>query len=130
MHDCFLKIWQRAVSFDPARGDARSWLYTVLRNRALDILRGEGRTDLVGEFEPLGLEDGGETPEQVVERLSDTGALRRCLDRLNPVRRQAIVLAYINGLAHGEIAGRPGLPLAMVKTWIRCGAIALKKCMA
>lgn len=130
VHDCFLKVWQRAASFDPARGDARSWLYAVLRNRALDILRGEGRTDLVDDFEPLGLEDGGETPEQAVERLSDTGALRRCLERLNPVRRQAIVLAYVNGLTHGEIAGRLGLPLGTVKTWIRRGVIALKECMA
>jgi RNA polymerase sigma-70 factor (ECF subfamily) len=130
VHDCFLKVWQRAASFDPSRGDARSWIYTVLRNRALDILRGEGRTDLVDDFEPLGLEDAGESPEAAVERLSDTGALRRCLERLNPVRRQAILLAYVNGLTHGEIAGRLGLPLGTVKTWIRRGVIALKECMA
>jgi RNA polymerase sigma factor (sigma-70 family) len=130
VHDCFLRVWQRASSFDPARGDPRSWLYSVLRHRALDVLRGEGRTDLVDDFEPMGLEDQGESPEQAVERLSDTGALRRCLERLAPVRRQAILLAYVNGLTHGEIAGRLGLPLGTVKTWIRRGVMALKECMA
>jgi RNA polymerase sigma factor (sigma-70 family) len=41
VHDCILQVWRKAASFDSARGQARAWLYTVLRNRALNILRGE-----------------------------------------------------------------------------------------
>jgi RNA polymerase sigma factor (sigma-70 family) len=130
VHDAFMQIWQRAGSFDPARGGARTWIYAVLRHRALNILRGEARTDLVDDFEPMGLESDEESPEAIVARLSDAGALRRCLERLDPVRRQAIVLAYVHGLTHGELAGRLNVPLGTVKSWIRRSLLSLRECLA
>jgi RNA polymerase sigma factor (sigma-70 family) len=130
VHDTFLQVWRKADSFDPARGDARSWLYAILRNRALNILRGETRTDLVEDFEPMGLASDEENAETVMMRLSDTGSLKRCLERLEPARRQAITLAYIHGLSHGELAGRLGVPLGTIKSWIRRSLVALRECMA
>lgn len=130
VHDSFMQVWQKAASFDPARGDARSWLYAILRNRCLNILRGETRTELVEDFEPMGLEAPEEDAETLVVRLSDTGALKRCLERLEPNRRQAILLAYVHGLSHGELAGRLGVPLGTMKSWIRRSLIALRECMA
>lgn len=130
VHDTFMQVWQRAGSFDPGRGDARTWLYAILRNRALNILRGESRTDLVEDFEPMGLVSDEENAEAVMLRLSDTGSLRRCLERLEPSRRQAITLAYIHGLSHGELAGRLGVPLGTIKSWIRRSLASLRECMA
>jgi RNA polymerase sigma-70 factor (ECF subfamily) len=130
VHDAFVQIWQRAGTFDPARGEARTWIYAVLRNRALTILRGETRTDLVEDFEPMGLTSEDESPETLVLRLSDAGALRRCLERLEPVRRQAVLLAYVHGLTHGELAGRLGVPLGTMKSWIRRSLLSLRECMA
>ncbi len=130
MHDAFLQIWQRAGSFDPARGEARTWIYAVLRNRALNILRGETRTDLVENFEPMGLASEDESPEAITMRLSDTSALKRCLELLDPPRRQAILLAYVHGLSHGELAGRLGVPLGTMKSRIRRSLLALQECMA
>ena len=129
VHDTFVQVWQKAASFDPALGEGRTWLYAILRNRALNILRGEGRTDLVDDFEPMGLEAPGEDAETLVVRLSESGALRRCLERLEPVRRKAILLAYVEGLSHGELAGRLGVPLGTMKSWIRRSLIALRECM-
>ncbi|HEY7386121.1 MAG TPA: sigma-70 family RNA polymerase sigma factor, partial [Beijerinckiaceae bacterium] len=97
VHDAFVQIWQQAETFDPSRGRARTWLYAVLRHRALNILRGEVRTDLVDDFEPMNLTSEEEDPEQVMLRLSDASALRRCLAHLEPVRRRAVVLAYMHG---------------------------------
>ncbi|MHB2167399.1 sigma-70 family RNA polymerase sigma factor [Alsobacter sp. R-9] len=130
VQDTFLKIWNSAAMFDEARGDPRAWMYTILRNRALSILRGESRTDLVDDFEPMGLEAPGENPEQAMARLSDAGALKHCLERIDPVRRQAILLAYVNGLTHGEIAGRMQIPLGTIKSWIRRSLMALKECLS
>lgn len=130
VHDTFMQVWQRAGSFDPDRGEARAWLYAILRNRALNILRGESRTDLVEDFEPMGLVSEEENAETVMLRLSDTGSLRRCLERLEPSRRQAITLAYIHGLSHGELAGRLGVPLGTIKSWIRRSLASLRECMA
>jgi RNA polymerase sigma factor (sigma-70 family) len=130
VHDAFVQIWQRAASFDPARGRARTWLYAVVRNRALNILRGEARTDLVDDFEPMGLASAEDDPESIVARLSEAGALRRCLERLEPARRNAVVLAFVHGLSHGELAGRLGMPLGTLKSWIRRSLLALRECMA
>ncbi len=130
VHDAFMQIWQRAGTFDPARGQARTWIYAVLRHRALNILRGEARTDLVEDFETMGLESAEESPEAIVARLSDAGALRRCLERLDPARRQVIVLAYVHGLSHGELAGRLNVPLGTMKSWIRRSLLTLRECLA
>lgn len=130
VHDTFLKIWSSAAMFDEARGDPRAWIYTILRNRSLSILRGEARTDLVDDFEPLGLESGDESPEDAMARLSDGGALNACLERLDPVRRKAVLLAYVNGLTHGEIAGHMQIPLGTIKSWIRRSLMVLKDCLS
>jgi RNA polymerase sigma-70 factor (ECF subfamily) len=129
VHDTFLQVWQKAASFNPERGEARAWLYAILRNRCLNILRGETRTDLVEDFEPMGLEDPDADPETLVIHLSDTEALKRCLERLDPNRRKAILLAYVHGLSHGELAGRLGVPLGTMKSWIRRSLIALRECL-
>ncbi|WP_207457424.1 sigma-70 family RNA polymerase sigma factor [Azospirillum sp. SYSU D00513] len=129
VHDTFLQVWRHAASFDPARGSARGWLFAILRHRALNILRGEVRTDLVDDFEPMGLLSEEDKPDAMIMRLSENGRLRRCLEKLDPARRDAIVLAYGNGLSHGELAGRIGVPLGTVKSWIRRSLSVLKECM-
>ena len=130
VHDTFVQVWQRASSFDAVRGNGRTWLYAVLRNRALNIQRGETRTDLVEDFEPMGLVSPDESPENAMLRLSDAGALKRCLKHLDPLRRQALLSAYSEGLSHGELAGRFGVPLGTMKSWIRRSLLSLRGCMA
>ncbi|MCC7275570.1 MAG: sigma-70 family RNA polymerase sigma factor [Alphaproteobacteria bacterium] len=130
VHEAFLRIWQRAGSYQPSRGDARGWIYAILRNLALNMLRSEGRVDLVDDFGPMELASEEEGPESIVMRLSEGSRLRRCLEGLDAVRRQAVVLAYVQGLTHGELAGRLGVPLGTVKSWIRRSLLALRECMA
>lgn len=130
VHDAMVQVWRKAASFDAARGQARAWLYTVLRNRALNILRGERHGAGASEDDLLALESEAETPEACVARLSEESALRRCLDRLDPARRGMIALAYTQGLTHGEVAGKLGLPLGTVKSTIRRSLATLRECMA
>lgn len=129
VQDAFVQIWRKASSFDPSRGDARTWIYAVLRNRALNILRGESRTDLVDDFTSMALQSEEDDPETLVSKLSEAGALRRCLEGLEADRRQAIVLAYVHGLTHGELAGRMGVPLGTAKSWIRRSLGSLRECL-
>ena len=130
LQDAFLQIWERAGTFDAERGHARTWIYAIVRNRALNILRGEARTDLSQNIEDLIVVDPDDDPEQAVMRLSDASALRRCLSGLEPARRRLIVLAYIHGLSHGELAGRIGCPLGTVKSWLRRSLLSLRRCLA
>lgn len=129
VHDAFVQIWRQAASFDPARGAGRAWMGAIVRHRALSILRHENRVEFADDGDPGRLETPQEDPEAVIGRLSDAGILRRCLERLDVRRRQLIVLAYVHGLTHGELAGRFGLPLGTVKSLIRRGALSLRECL-
>ncbi len=130
MQDAFVQVWRKAGAFDPALGSGRSWLYAILRNRCLNILRDENRTDLMGEDQRHEEASEEDDPETAVLKLGEASRLRACLERLEPQRRQAIVLAYTRGLSHGELAGRLGLPLGTIKSWIRRAMLSLKECMA
>jgi RNA polymerase sigma-70 factor, ECF subfamily len=129
VQDAFVNIWNKAASFDPAAGSAKGWMYTILRNRALNMLRTEGRLDFQDDFEALGLTSEDEDPETVMSGLSDASALRRCLEGLDPRRRAILVLAYVHGLTHGELAGKLGVPLGTMKSWIRRSLLSLKECL-
>lgn len=123
-HDAFMRIWRGARSFDPSRGSARAWIYTIVRNQALTILRDERR---FGPEEPADSELP--QPDQALQRLPESSALRHCLQQLETGRRNAIVLAYVHGFSHGELAGRLGMPLGTIKSWIRRGLASLQECM-
>lgn len=129
VHDAFANIWNKAATFDPAAGSARGWIYTILRNRALNMLRTEGRLDHQDAFDGLLGASTEDDPETVVSSLSEASALRRCLEGLAPHKRSVLVLAYVHGLTHGEIAGRLGVPLGTMKSWVRRSLLSLKECM-
>jgi RNA polymerase sigma-70 factor (ECF subfamily) len=131
VQDAFVQIWRRAETYDPALGSALTWIYAIVRHRALNILRDEARTEQLPEVETASEEEGAEheDPEAMVLRLADGTALRRCLERLEPRRREAIVLAYVHGLTHAELAGRLQVPLGTMKSWIRRGLGSLRECL-
>ena len=125
VQDTFMRVWRSARTFDPQRGTARSWLYAILRNCALNILRDEGRLSSDEES----AEQAAPMTENALARLPETSALRRCLERLEPARRSVVLLSYVHGLSHGELAGKLGVPLGTVKSWVRRSLIALQECM-
>ena len=125
VQDAFMRVWRSARSFDPQKGAARSWLYAILRNCALSILRDEGRFTA---DEQIG-EEAGPMTESALARLPETSALRRCLEQLDGQRRAVVVLSYVHGLSHSELAGKLGVPLGTVKSWVRRSLIALQECM-
>jgi RNA polymerase sigma factor (sigma-70 family) len=127
--DAFVILWKRASSFDATLGSGRTWLYTILRNRSLNILRDESRTELSGEDNHAEQASEEDDPETVVVKLGEASRLRACLEKLEPERRQAIMLAYVRGLSHGELAGRLGIPLGTIKSWIRRSMVSLKDCL-
>ena len=128
LHDAFLRVSQRAGQFDAARGAASAWLAGVVRHAALDQARRRGR-ELPSDDPALG--DAAVAPE-ALERVSasaDGRRLRECLRRLEEKNRSGILLAFVHGLSHSQIADRLGLPLGTVKAWIRRGLLHLRDCM-
>lgn len=131
VHDAFVQIWRKAGSYDRNRGDGRGWIYSIVRHRALNLLRQDAR---LSRLEPEQLDtladEGSEDPLRALARLSDEDALRGCLQRLDEPRRRMILLAFIEGCTHVQIAERLRQPLGTVKSWIRRSLLTLKECLA
>jgi RNA polymerase sigma factor (sigma-70 family) len=125
VQDTFMRMWRAARSFDPAKGSARTWLYAILRNSAIGVLRDENRF----AADPDGDEASAPATESALARLPESSALRRCLERLDAKRRAVVVLAYVHGLSQSEMAGRLNVPLGTVKSWVRRSLISLQECM-
>lgn len=130
VQDSFIAAWKSAPSFDPLRGRARAWLTTMVRNRALNVLRDSARIDYVTPVDIEAFRDRGPEAESAYRALADGDALKRCLERLEERSRRSILLAYVLGYSHGEIAAELRAPLGTVKAWIRRGVIALQECLS
>ena len=126
--DAFVQIWQQAHRFDPDRGEPESWLIGIARYRALDIVRRQSRE--VPGYEPEEIED--DSPDALARLVStaEGAALHRCLGLLEADRRRLVVMAFVDGLSHSELAERMSVPLGTVKSWIRRSLISLRGCLA
>jgi RNA polymerase sigma-70 factor (ECF subfamily) len=135
LQDCYVSIWNHADRYSGALSAPMTWMTSIVRNRCLDWLR-RPRLEVVLErpgedgddpLEAVPSEDPG--PLETLARSSDAKALAECLKRLDAKQRQAIMLAFFEGLTHSELAGHMGQPLGTVKTWVRRGLERLKGCL-
>jgi len=130
VHDAFVQVWLRAVTFDPVLGSARGWLYTIVRHRALKEVRQPGRVVALDPDELARWSDAAQGDAGGEDRGLDVESLERCLDRLEAPRRACVVHAFVDGFTHEQIAERLATPLGTVKSWIRRSLAALKECLA
>ena len=135
LHDAFMNIWTKAGSFDATLGFGRGWIYSVVRNGALNAVRKGAREVSVDEetAEALDAQQSMLAHPQLQESFelnASLGKLNDCLERLEPARRTCILYAYLDGCSHGEIAERTQTPLGTVKAWIKRGMGSLRECMA
>ncbi len=129
VQDAFVLIWRHAARFDPERGSGLTWIYAILRNRSLSILLDEKRIETSEDPVAEEMASDDDDPETIMSKLSDAKALRACLETLPAQRRGIVLLAFVQGLTHGEIAGKLSLPIGTVKTWIRRSFMTLKTCL-
>ena len=123
--ETFLRIWQRAGQYDPARGAALAWIGTIARNLALDRVSRQGPGDL-----PLPEPDEPGEPQVPADHgADDRRDLARCLETLSPDHRRAVLLAVHHGFTHDELARHLGVPLGTAKAWVRRGLLRLKGCL-
>ena len=88
LHDAFLQIWQKAGTYDPALGSGQGWIFSVVRHRALNSLRGMSRETLVEDAPLAEVEDDAPDPLERLVGSRDAEALARCLAELDRVEAQ------------------------------------------
>ena len=124
VQEAFLSIWRSNARFDRARGSVRSWVLSVVRNRAIDSLRrgGVGAPQLNHDDQAVldARESDVRTDTEVIRSETAT-VLRAAIEELPDDQSKVIELSYFGGFSHSEIAEMLGLPLGTVKGRMRLG---------
>ena len=118
VQEAFVRIWRSAAKFDPARGVALAWVGRIVRNAALDRVPKERGMDRIDEIEIA-----------VMPVEPPSARVGQCLKKLPGQQGKAMILMYVHGMTHSELAEHLGAPLGTVKSWIKRGLATLRTCM-
>jgi len=114
LQDCFIQVWQNAPSFSAERGAGAAWLTGIVRFRALDAAR-KIRREIPTDDPTLGDAPFESDMIDKIDAAVAARALRRCLDLLDERQRRCVLLAFVDGMSHTEIAERIAAPVASEK---------------
>lgn len=127
--EVFMQVWQTAARFDSGRGNAKSWVLTLAHRRAVDAVRhDQAATNRENKYDWSNGPDYDEVEETVTVSLEHE-QVRRCLEGLTDLQREAVTLAYYQGYTYAEVAVALGANNATVKTRMRDGIVRLRDCM-
>ena len=126
--EVFAQVWRDTGKFDPARGSAASWIISVTRSRAIDLLRSRKRERTAEPIESaVGIQSALPGPEEVSSISERQRFVRRALSNLTVKQLEVIDLAYFSGLSHSQIAMKLRQPVGTIKTRIRTAMICLRE---
>ncbi|NGP17062.1 sigma-70 family RNA polymerase sigma factor [Devosia chinhatensis] len=118
MQETMLAIWRKAGQYDPARGPASAWIYTIARNIWIDAWRRQRRPAIDPDDPALSIEPEPDAPKQIEARQSQE-AVRRAMERLPAEQIDIIRLSFFEEASHSMIAAKLGLPIGTVKSRLR-----------
>ncbi|MBI2802262.1 MAG: sigma-70 family RNA polymerase sigma factor [Gammaproteobacteria bacterium] len=120
LQDIWLTVWTKAGLFDPTRASARTWVFALARHALIDLKRAQSREHGVFETHFAEHADTAGMDEHYAERV-DGDKTVAVLQQLAPEQAQVLVMAYVEGKSHREIARELGLPIGTVKSRLRLG---------
>lgn len=134
LQEAFMSVWHHAGSYQSAASQPMTWLISIVRNKALDVVRSaavrhETQLSTDEDGEAVDIEDERPNPLALLTQAADTLAIRGCMEALDASHRQSLALAYYHGMSHSEVADHMRAPLGSVKAWVRRGLDRLKKCL-
>lgn len=126
LQEAYVRIWHNASEYRQGKGSVLTWMISIVRYRALDVLR-YNKVRKESEFD-----ESNNFDIETIEQVSDAEQLLldKCLQQLDTQQRQAIYLAYFNGCSHKEVVKHLNNPLGTIKSWIRRGLMSLQSCLA
>ena len=134
LQEAYVSVWHHAGTYVAAKSQPLTWLTSIVRNRCLDQLRRReldtfpltSSADDEPAFDPPA---DSPTPAELLIAGADAQSVRDCVDTLDAGPKQAIALAFFQGLSHAELAAHLREPLGTVKSWVRRGLERLKRCL-
>lgn len=129
VQEAYFKVWERAGDFNPKIASPLTWMATIVRNRALDEVRRRTVRPFADVSELDSIESDDEHPLKAIERSDDVARLLRCLEGLEPEKKQIVRLAYLEGLSREALAKRFNRPEGTIKTWLHRSLAQLKGCL-
>ena len=134
LQEAFVSVWHHAGSYVAAKSQPLTWLSAIVRNRCLDQLRRRELETVTmttddDDGKEFDLPSGDPTPVETLLAGAEAQSVRDCVDALDAGQKQAIALAFYQGLSHAELADHLRQPLGTVKSWVRRGLERLKGCL-
>ncbi len=141
VHDVFARVIEAADRFNPQKASFRTWLFTIARNRCIDLGRREEKVKTVSLDQPIGvnerettlqdtLPDGQENVEQRLARESEVDAVRDCISRIQSDDEQkALLLYYMGEKVFREIGEILGKSTSMAKNYVTAAQEKVKRCL-
>jgi RNA polymerase sigma factor (sigma-70 family) len=134
LQEAFVSVWHHAGAYSTAKSQPRTWLTSIVRNRCLDRLR---RRDLDTvtltrgneEETEIDLPADGPSAIDLLIAGAEARSVRACVEKLEGGQKQAIAMAFFQGLTHAELARELRQPLGTVKSWVRRGLERLRLCL-
>lgn len=134
LQESFVAIWHSAGNYESALSAPMTWMTTIVRNKAFDLLR-RTQHDVQIDGEPFdtavleALRDPQATPIESLQISSDAKALAGCMSALEEKHRKVIGMAFFHDLSYNDVALQLVLPIGTVKTWIRRSLVRLHDCL-
>jgi len=134
LQEAYVSVWHHAGDYTAAKSQPQTWLTSIVRNRCLDRIR---RRDIDTvtltrdneEETEIDLPADGPSAVELLIAGAEARSVQDCVSALEGGQKQAIALAFFQGLTHAELARQLGEPLGTVKSWVRRGLERLKQCL-
>ncbi len=126
VQEVFIAVWRDAARFDPARGAVAPWLFSLARHKAIDFVRREQTVRKRTADVDLELREADDDVDPEAWQAIRRDRVHEAITHLTPLQREALQLAFFDGLTHTEVAEALGIPLGTAKTRIRSALLRLR----
>jgi RNA polymerase sigma-70 factor, ECF subfamily len=126
VQETFVALWRDATRFDPAKGAAAPWLFSLARHKAIDLVRREANIRKRTADVDLEFHEADDDVDHETWLNFRRERVREAIEELTPAQREALELAFFQGLTHVEVSDRLGIPLGTAKTRIRSALLRLR----
>jgi RNA polymerase sigma-70 factor (ECF subfamily) len=129
LQEAYVRIWNNAARFDAGIASPITWMVSIARNRAIDVVR--KRADASLEEEPGAMDVASDSPDPLARRemTEELKRLLECVGRLEPDRQKLVLLAYYNGWSREQLGEKFAAPVNTIKTWLRRSMLDVRACL-